>query len=109
MPSKNYLTAAANLKIEGIANGMCVAVFVSIYLAYILNDFIMFTDINSGDEKKEKTALRALKILTKKCYCGKRGILINANYSNVIPKLVEFLSSVGKYVVSYTCFPNISL
>ncbi|XP_046460880.1 importin subunit alpha-5-like isoform X4 [Daphnia pulex] len=70
---KNYLTAAANLKIEGIVN-----------------------DINSGDENEIITALRALKIFTKKCYWGKRGIHINADYSNVIPKLVQFLSSVDK-------------
>jgi hypothetical protein len=72
--SKNYLTAAANLKLEGIANGMCVAVFVTIYLAYILNDFIMFTDTNSGDETKEVTALCALKIFTGKCVTNSSGI-----------------------------------
>jgi hypothetical protein len=104
---KNYLMAATNLKIEGIVNGMCVAVFVSIYLAYILNDFIMFTDINSGDENEIITALHAVKILTEKCnLLGSK--IMNPDYSNVIPKLVQSLSSVDKYVVSLTCFPNIS-
>ncbi len=60
--------------------------------------------MNSRDENKEITAIRAVRILTKKRN-PPIDILINAN---IITKLVEFLSRVNKYVVSSTLFPNIS-
>jgi importin subunit alpha-2 len=53
--------------------------------------------INSGEESKEMTATHAArKILTRECE-PPIDILINAN---VVPRLVEFLSRVNKYVVS---------
>lgn len=63
--------------------------------------------INSGDINKEFTATNAIrKFLSEEHNPASIRILINAN---VVPKLVEFLSRVDKYVVSLNwSYSNIS-
>lgn len=63
--------------------------------------------INSGEVNKEITATNAIrKFLSEEHNPASIRILINAN---VVPKLVEFLSRVNKYVVSLNwSYSNIS-
>jgi hypothetical protein len=89
------------ISIDDIVNGMCVVCgSLFLYVACILIFLYVFhyhVGINSGDEKKEITATHA----ARQILCGERNppidILINAN---VVPKLIEFLSRVSKYVLS---------
>jgi hypothetical protein len=61
--------------------------------------------INSGDENKEITATHAARKILSRERNPPIDILINAN---VVPKLVEFLSRVSKYVKCLSWFLNIS-
>jgi importin subunit alpha-2 len=91
--------AAANMSIEDIVNGMCTVYVCGIFFLCSLKSHLNLyhVGINSGEESKEMTATHAArKILTRECE-PPIDILINAN---VVPRLVEFLSRVNKYVVS---------
>ncbi len=59
--------------------------------------FLYHIGINSGDENEEITATYAARQILSKERNPPIDIFINAN---VVPKLVEFLSRVKKYVVS---------
>ena len=74
-------------------------------ILFILVSHIFFycTGINSGDENKEITATHAARKILSRERNPPIDILINAN---VVPKLVEFLCRVNKYVASLTWFQN---
>ncbi len=85
--------AAANMSIEDIVNGMHVTV---LFLLHFFSHVIHYhSGINSGDENKEITATHAARKILSRERNPPIDILINAN---VVPKLVEFLSRVNKYV-----------
>jgi hypothetical protein len=70
-----------------------------------LNYFSLSLGINSGDENKEITATHAARKILSRERNPPIDILINAN---VVPKLVEFLSRISKYVKSLT-LPELEL
>jgi hypothetical protein len=104
MPKKS----AANMSIEDIVNGRIIYQCGRFVLVCSLHSHVnlYLVGINSRDENKELTATKAV-WKSIKVEMTSHFIITNTNLF-VIPKLIEFLSRVNKYVVFLTGFTNIA-